>query len=307
MNEPQNSPRVALLVACHDDGSTIRETLDSLRREPDAEIVIVDDGSTDAATIETLAALEAEGLKVLRQENAGPSVAWMRGLEATTARFVMPFSADDLLVPGAMARLADALEASPAAAAAWGDLQSFGAASALVPSAPVLCPWLITYVNTIPGIAMFRRDLLLEAGGWRLGTGIEDWDLWMRLAGGGYPGVYVPGPLFRYRRDAGGRFRGRVKRFEPFYDELRDRNRALFDARAQNRRSSPAPPALKVLVPLVDRLPLLSRLLKVQLCDALSLLFWRAGIRRTIPILVQGALFRARLFRPAEPEARARG
>ena len=41
----------------------------------------------------------------------------------------MPFSADDLLVPGAMARLADALDADPAAAAAWGDLESFGAAS----------------------------------------------------------------------------------------------------------------------------------------------------------------------------------
>ena len=50
MSDPQNSPRVALLVACHDDGSTVRKTINSLRKEPDAEIVIVDDGSTDAAT-----------------------------------------------------------------------------------------------------------------------------------------------------------------------------------------------------------------------------------------------------------------
>jgi glycosyltransferase involved in cell wall biosynthesis len=306
MNE-QSSPRVALLVACHDDGSTIRETIDSLREEPDGEIVIVDDGSTDSTTLETLTALEVEGLHLLHQENAGPSVAWMRGLAATTAPYVMPFSADDLLVPGAMAKLADALDASPAAAAAWGDLESFGAASALVPSAPVLCPWLVTYVNTIPGIAMFRRDLLLAAGGWRLGTGIEDWDLWMRLAGGGYPGVYVQGPLFLYRRDAGGRFRGRVKRFEPFYEELRERNRALFEARAENRRKSPAPAVLKVLVPFVDRLPFVSRLLKVQLSDALSLLFWRAGVRQTGTILLQGVRFRVRLLRGDGSGARARG
>ena len=306
MSDPQDSPRVALLVACHDDGSTIRETIDSLRREADAEIVIVDDGSTDAATLETLTALEDEGLRVLHQENAGPSVAWMRGLATTTARYVMPFSADDLLVPGAMAKLADALDANPAAAAAWGDLESFGAASALVPSAPVLDPWLVTYVNTIPGIAMFRRNLLLEAGGWRLGTGIEDWDLWMRLAGAGYPGVHVPGPLFLYRRDAGGRFRGRVKRFEPFYEELRERNRALFAARAENRRKSPLPASLKLLVPLVDRLPFVSRLLKVQLCDALSLLFWRAGVRRTVAIILQGVRFRVLLLRADAPEATAR-
>lgn len=289
-------PRVALLVACHDDGPTIRETIDSLRAEPDAELVIVDDGSIDLATLETLAALEDEGVRVLHQENAGPSVAWMRGLAQTSASYVMPFSADDLLVRGATGALADALDANPEAAAAWGDLQSFGAASALVPSAPMLCPWLVTYVNTIPGIAMFRRSVLVEVGGWRLGTGIEDWDLWMRLAKSG-TGVYVPGPVFRYRRDAGGRFRGRVRRFEPFYEELRERNRVLFEARTANRRRSPVPLALKVIVPLVDRFPLFSRLLKVQLCDALSLLFWRAGIRGTVRILLQGALFRLRLLR----------
>src|SRR5262249_27063120 len=156
-------------------------------------------------------------------------------LSATAAPYVMPFSADDLLVQGSTARLADALDANPGAAAAWGDMHSFGAASALIPSTPALCPWLITYVNSLPGIAMFRRSLLLDVGGWQLRTGIEDWDLWMRLATGGFVGVYVPGVSFLYRRDAGGRFRGRVKRFAPFYAELRERNRALFDTRAENR------------------------------------------------------------------------
>jgi glycosyltransferase involved in cell wall biosynthesis len=295
MNSLPDPPRVAFLVACHDDGATIRETIDSLRAEPDAELVLVDDGSTDPATLETLAALEREGLRVLHQENAGPSAAWMHGLSATTAPYVMPFSSDDLLVRGATRRLADALDANPDAAASWGDLESFGDASALVPSSPVLCPWLITYVNTIPGIALFRRSLLLAAGGWQLRTGIEDWDLWMRLGTLGLPGVYVPGPSFLYRRDAGGRFRGRVHGFEPFYEELRERNRTLFEARPQNRRSSPAPMIVKVLVPLVDRLPFASRLLKVQLCDALSLFFWRAGARRTAAVLLQGLRFRARL------------
>jgi glycosyltransferase involved in cell wall biosynthesis len=307
MNDVSTEPRVAILVACHDDGATIRETVDSLRAEPDTELVMVDDGSTDPATLKTLTALEDEGIRVLHQENQGPSAAWMHGLGATTASYVMPFSADDLLVPGATGRFADALDANPEAAAAWGDLKSFGAASALVPSAPILDPWYVTYVNSLPGIAMFRRNLLLEAGGWQLRTGIEDWDLWMRLAARGFPGVHVPGASFLYRRDAGGRFRGRVRKFDPFYEELRVRNQALFEARSENRRRSLAPSALKLLFPLVDRLPFASRLVKVQLCDALSLFFWRAGVRRTFPVLAQGLLFRARLLRPTEPEARARG
>src|SRR5262249_37945605 len=96
------------------------------------------------------------------------------------------------------------------------------------------------------------------------------------------------------------------KRFEPFYEELRERNGALFEARAENRRNSPAPAVLKVLVPLVDRLPFVTRLLKVQLSDALSLLFWRAGFRRTGAIVLQAFRFRVRLLRGDASGARAR-
>jgi glycosyltransferase involved in cell wall biosynthesis len=307
VTDPKNAPRVAVLVACHDDGATIHETLDSLRSESDIELVVVDDGSTDPATHQALARAEDEGVRVLRKENGGPSSAWMAGLQATAASYVMPFSSDDLLVPGATARLADALDESPEAAAAWGDLESIGAASALVPSAPALDPWYVTYVNSLPGIALFRRDLVLEAGGWQLTTGIEDWDLWLRLATRGFAGVYVPGASFLYRRDARGRFRSRVRRFDPFYDELRERHRTLFEARPENRLRSPAPAALKALFPVVDCLPFVSRLLKVQLCDALSLLFWRGGVLKTGLILAQGMLFRARLFRQTERGNRARG
>jgi glycosyltransferase involved in cell wall biosynthesis len=289
------SARVAILVACHDDGATLRETIDSLRGEPHSELVVVDDGSTDRSTHQLLDALEGEGVRVIRKENGGPASAWMAGLAETTAAYVLPFSSDDLLVPGATGELADALDASPSAAAAWGDMESFGAAAAYIPTAPELCPWHVTYVNARPGIALFRRERLLEAGGWQLRRGIEDWDLWMRLAAVGYSGVHVPRLIFYYRRDAGGRFRARVHTFEGFYEQLRERNAELFARRPQTRRASPAPPALKVLLPLVDRLPFLSRLLKVQLSELVTLLFWSAGPRRTARIVLQGIAFRRRL------------
>jgi glycosyltransferase involved in cell wall biosynthesis len=292
-SEPKH--RVAILVACHDDGATIGETIDSLRGEPDTELVIVDDGSTDGKSLEVLAGLERDGVTVLRQPNSGPASAWMRGLAATTAAYVLPFSSDDILVTGATAVLADALDADPDAAAVWGDMHTFGAASAYVPTAPALCPWHTTYVNCIPGIAMFRRDRLLEAGGWQMRTGIEDWDLWMRLAARGARGVHVPEVVFRYRRDAGGRFRGRVRAFEGFYEELRRRNADLFARRPETKAASPAPASLRLLLPIADRLPV-SRLLRVQLCDLLTLVFWGAGPRRTARIVLQGLAFRARLL-----------
>jgi hypothetical protein len=219
----------------------------------------------------------------------------MAGLHATRAPYVLPFSSDDILVPGAARVLADALDANPDAAVAWGDMASFGLAKAYIPSAPALCPWHVTYLNPIPAIAAFSRDRLSEVGGWQLRKGIEDWDLWMRLAASGMGGVHVPQVIFHYRRDAGGRFRSRVRTFDGFYEQLRERNEELFARRSENRRRSPAPLALKLLLPVLDRVPLASRLLKVQLCDLATQLFWSGGVRRTLPLFAQGILFRTRL------------
>jgi glycosyltransferase involved in cell wall biosynthesis len=287
--------RVAVLVACYNDGATIDETLASFRSEPGIELVVVDDGSTDTTTQDRLARAEEEGIRVLRKENGGPSSAWMTGLRATTAPYVMPFSSDDLLLAGGTRLLADALDAHPDAGFAWGDIESFGLADSYRPSVPALCPWLVTFMSGIPGYGMFRRSTLLEVGGWRTTDASEDWDLWMRLASHGIRGAYVPQPIFLYRRGAGGRFMRRGSHYEPFYADLREHNAELFERRAANRVASPTPAVLKVLVPLVDVLPGLSRQKKIQLTDALTLVFWSGGPRRATQIFAEGVRFRLRL------------
>jgi glycosyltransferase involved in cell wall biosynthesis len=293
--ETAQAQRVAVLVACHNDGATIAETLASFRSEPDIELVIVDDGSTDRATHESLARAEGEGLRVLRKPNGGPSSAWMAGLQATTAPYVMPFSSDDLLLEGGTGLLADALDADPDAGFAYGDIESFGLANSYRPSVPALCPWLVTFMSGIPGYGMFRRSTLLGVGGWRTTDASEDWDLWMRLASHDVRGAYVPQPIFLYRRGAGGRFMRRGSHYEPFYADLREHNAELFERRAANRAASPTPAVLKMLVPLVDALPGVSRQKKIQLADAMTLVFWSGGPRRATQIFAEGIRFRLRL------------
>lgn len=297
--EAGNQHRIAILVACHDDGATIVESLGSVRTQPDAEIVIVDDGSTDPATLETLELLTNEGVNVLRQANAGPSVAWMTGLAATTAEYVMPFSSDDVLLEGSTQLLADALDANPGAGFAWGDIVTFGLARAYRPSVPALDPWLVTYTNCIPAYSLFRRSTLDEVGGWRPTDAPEDWDLWMRLAAHGVRGVYVQRPIYLYRRGEGGRFRRIGSRHEQVYAELRKVNAELFDRRAENRKRSSAPASLKRVIPLIDRLPGIPRLKKVQLAEVATLLFWSGGIRPTLRIALEGVRFRFSLIAPA--------
>jgi glycosyltransferase involved in cell wall biosynthesis len=284
------------VVTCHNDAATLEETIASLRSQgPGVESVLVDDGSSDPSTLALLSELEAAGHRVIRQENQGQAAAAMTGLRATAAPYAMRFDADDVLLPGAVLALADALDRSNGAAAAWGDVQTFGLTSFQIPSVPALDPWLVTYTNCITGSGtLYRRSAVEECGGWQLRTGFEDWDLWMALAERGHSGVYLPRVIFRYRRDRSGRLAGWLPDTEEHYEELRRRHAELFAARARNRRCSPAPHALKLAVTGIDALPWIPRLARINLSELFTRLFWNGGIRMTSRMAAQAIAIRAK-------------
>jgi len=249
-------PRVAVVVPCFNDGETLPATLASLSSEESHELVVVDDGSDDAATLATLTRLAGEGVVVVRRSNGGLSKARMTGVEATAAPYVFPLDADDAVVPGALAALADALDAAPEAALAWGDIEVWGEVEAELQAARSLDPWLLTYLNDVPVASLLRRTALERAGGWSMGSGYEDWDLWLALAERGYSGVHVPQPTLRYRRRSGRMLDDCTPEHGALYARLRSRHPALFAARGANRRRSSAPLRTKLTFPVVEALPL---------------------------------------------------
>jgi glycosyltransferase involved in cell wall biosynthesis len=256
----QEAKRVAVIIACHDDGATIRAAVASLEGQEASELAIVDDGSKDPATLDVLAELEGGPASVVRQENRGPAAARMAGVAATSARYVLALDADDQLERGALTELADALDSNPDAILAWGDTEMFGATSFRVQKGSTLDPWLITYVNSLPISTLVRREALLAVGGWQLATGYEDWDLWMAFAERGWQGVHIGRTVGRHRVHGARRFAGDFSRHEQAYAELRTRHEALFAHRAQNRRRSISPRRLRLLLPVIDRLPLSTRM-----------------------------------------------
>ena len=81
--------RVAVLIPCHDDGELVAEAVHSIAETEPVETIVVDDASTDATTHATLAALEAEGVRVVRlPENAGVAAARTIALRETRAPYV---------------------------------------------------------------------------------------------------------------------------------------------------------------------------------------------------------------------------
>jgi glycosyltransferase involved in cell wall biosynthesis len=208
---------------------------------------VVDDGSTDPDTLTRLANLESSGVRVVHQENGGLGAARTAGLAATSASFVYPLDADDLLEPEALGAMADALERNEDAGFAWGDYILFGEGKGRYRSPDRWLPWTLTYVNPYPVCSMFRRETLERAGGWT-GYAYEDWDLWLRLVGQGVEGVRVDRVVYRRRLHGEQRLLVQARRrHRALYAELRRRNPDVFARRAEWRRRE-RPPVWKRLV-----------------------------------------------------------
>lgn len=248
--------RVAVVVPCFDDGATIGEAVASVRAAPEpVELVVVDDGSTDPATLAVLGGLEREGARVVHQPNAGLPAARRAGVAASTAPYVFPLDADDLAVPEQLPRMADLLDAHPEAGVCYGDFSTFDERGEIVRATPSwLDPFRLAHTNELPVSALFRRSLLEELGGWRdIRWGYEDWDLWLTLAERGVRSVHAGAGNVTYRRRLHGeRMLTQTKRHHrELYAILRERHPGIWGRMAEHRRRSDLSRARKLLYPVV--------------------------------------------------------
>jgi len=254
------NPRIAVVIPCYNDGEFLRDAVGSLTGQEAHELVVVDDGSNDPLTVTVLRELESAGTRVLHQPNQGVSAARMAGVRATSAHYIFPLDGDDKVAPGALAALADALDRDPDAVVAWGDVVFFGMgqSSIRLPTPKNLDPWYITYVNEIPEASMVRRSALLATPGWQLTMGYEDWDLWLSLAERGGKGVRIGTVAELHRLHAPRRMAYLFTHHHQLEEDLRTRHADLFRHRPVNRRRSPSPLRLRLLVPVIERLGLSS-------------------------------------------------
>ncbi|HEX5711867.1 MAG TPA: glycosyltransferase [Solirubrobacterales bacterium] len=204
-------PLFSVLTPVHDPPLEIlEETIASVRAQTfaDWELCLVDDGSSDPAVREALAAAaEADPrIQVRRRERAGGiSAATNAALELARGEYVALLDHDDVLVPEALAEVAAVLCQRPDTDMVYSDEELFGDdRPAHTFAKPHWSPDLLRSQMYTCHLGVYRRELAREVGGFRTEfDGSQDFDFALRVSERSQRVVHIPRVLYRWRAHAG--------------------------------------------------------------------------------------------------------
>ncbi len=201
-----STPLVSVIIPCFNHGAFIDEAIESVRPGVynfDVEIIIVDDGSTDAATKTTLSQLEEKGYTVLYQANAGPAAARNKGIAASVGKYILPLDADNKIKPEYIKEAVAVLEKKEFdvfyCAPVFFDEE--GETSAKFNTVPFDLSRLLTE-NYIDACAVYSRTLWEKNMGYDAAIpyyGHEDWEFWLSAYQNGFRFYFSKSNLFFYR------------------------------------------------------------------------------------------------------------
>jgi glycosyltransferase involved in cell wall biosynthesis len=177
---------VSVIIPSYNYGDFIGEAIESVLAQTyrNFEIVVVDDGSTDA-TQAVVARFPA--VHYLYQANQGIAVARNAGIAASKGDYVVFLDADDKLLPGALETGVNCLREHPECVFVSGH-QEVISQNGLFPTPPIVCVEEnhyralldYNYICTV-GQVMFRRSVFAATGFDTSVPGCDDIELYLRI------------------------------------------------------------------------------------------------------------------------------
>jgi glycosyltransferase involved in cell wall biosynthesis len=204
-------PGVTVVIPTFNRADFLDDSIGSLLAQDydDLEVLVLDDGSTDGTSdvLARYAESHSGRFRWSRHENMGQALTLNRGFEMARNDIVGYLSSDDMLLPGAIAKLVAPLVADPGVVVAYGAWDYIDRDGKKIVS---VMPEEFTLVHAVrmsdpvigPG-ALFRRSVIAEVGGWSPEIRYSpDFEFWFRVA---RLGAFrrIPEPLSLYRWHGG--------------------------------------------------------------------------------------------------------
>jgi GT2 family glycosyltransferase len=195
---------------------TVRSVLAQTRG--DWELIVVDNGMSDAIVASVQPYLRDPRVQLVRQENRGATGGVMAAAEVATGRYLVVLHSDDAVVETYCSRMAEFLEADPTIAVLCCDAHLFADPGMRLQPERYLRnagqrPWSgairrIMLADLLDGAcpyysAAVRRDVWSALNGLTTDALLSDFDLWLRVLVAGYGMWEIPDALGYYRMAAG--------------------------------------------------------------------------------------------------------
>lgn len=207
-----SEPLISVIIPAYNAEKTLGAAISSALTQtyPHLEIVVCDDGSTDATS--AIATSYGDRVRLVRQDNAGVAAARNAAIAPSTGELCALLDADDILLPGHVSRCLRL----------WRDAgggRRLVTANALYLTHDGIAPRRRLIPRPIPareqrlrvmehpfvtGFALFPRSMADELGGFdtTLRTA-EDYDFWLRAVFHGWEVLFQMEPQALYRRGPG--------------------------------------------------------------------------------------------------------
>lgn len=228
--DEREEPAFSILCSAYRCEAYLAETIESVlaQTSPDWELIVVDNGPSDAIADIVRRYTSDPRVRLIRQENSGLIGGITAAAAASRGRYLVTLDSDDLLAPTFCERMAEVLQDRPEIdvlscdAAVFREGEDHGLEGSFLRRRfglehRMTLADMIGEHDVIPYFAAFRREAWAAAGGYAPGTElVEDIALYLRLIGAGFDVRVLPERLTRYRLrgDSTSRHPSTVEAFE---------------------------------------------------------------------------------------------
>ncbi|HEX2981550.1 MAG TPA: glycosyltransferase [Anaerolineaceae bacterium] len=227
---------LSVVIPFFNAGAFLGDALASISRSAynSLEILVVDDGSDDPASLEVLSSLrEKYAFQVVRKANGGLASARNAGAQQARGEFLAFLDADDTIEPEYFKRAVEIIQQYPNVAFAGCWSHYWGEAGGYWPAWNPELPYLLFHNTLVSGSLVYRRQDFLECGlnDTAFNLGMEDYESVIRMVENGRRGVAIPEGWFNYRVRSDSMMRQSTMLSSAYlYDLIIEKHRSLYKA-----------------------------------------------------------------------------